>query len=120
MFLNRRSEKTNTSSLVLLMAAVALLATSWVMADDPPDKPLVVRAERSAPVTPFIFDGDVRDLPAPVKWRPGDPVSEIPRRLYPNPGFVPPVFETGLDPLVELQWSVDAIDSTRAFNDPQP
>ncbi|MCP3977850.1 MAG: hypothetical protein GY716_00775 [bacterium] len=41
--------------------------------------------ERSEPVTPFIFDGDLRDLPAPPEWKPGDPVREIPRRFYPSP-----------------------------------
>jgi hypothetical protein len=118
MFLTSRSKKTVSPSPVLLLGAVALLAASWAVADDPPEKPLVVRAERSAPVTPFIFDGDVRDLPAPIKWQPGDPVTEIPRRLYPNPDFVPPVYETGLDPLVDLQWQFDATDSTRAFTTP--
>jgi hypothetical protein len=42
--------------------------------------------ERGAPVTPFVFDGDLRELPAPPEWRPGDPVKEIPRRFYPPPG----------------------------------
>jgi hypothetical protein len=42
-------------------------------------------AEHGAPVTPFLFEGDLRDLPRPVQWRPGDPVKEIPRRHYPDP-----------------------------------
>jgi hypothetical protein len=37
-------------------------------------------------VTPFVFEGDLRELPAPPDWRPGDPVKEIPRRFYPPPG----------------------------------
>jgi len=113
-----KSEKTIAPPVVVLVATVALLSASSAMADDQPESAFVVRAERSAPVTPFIFDGDVRDLPAPLKWRPGDPVTEIPRRLYPKPGFVPPVYETGLDPLVELQNAVTALRSSRAFTTP--
>jgi len=101
-----------------LIAAAAMLASSAAMPEHPPEDPLVVHAERSAPVTPFVFDGDVRDLPRPVKWQPGDPVTEIPRRLYPKPGWVVPEYQTGLDPLVELQWSVESTDSTRAFTTP--
>jgi hypothetical protein len=118
MFQTQQSERTGTPSLALLLTAAALLATSWAVADDSPKPRVVAHAERSAPVTPFVFDWDVRDLPAPVKWQPGDPVTEIPRRRYHKPGFVPPVYETGLDPLVELQWSVDALDSIRAFTTP--
>jgi len=118
MFQIQQSEKTCTPSLALLLTAVVLLVTSWAVAGDPSESPFVAHAERSAPVTPFIIDWDVRNLPTPVKWQPGDPVTEIPRRAYPKPGFVEPVYETGLDPLVELQWSVDALDSIRAFTTP--
>jgi subtilisin-like proprotein convertase family protein len=58
----------------------------------------------SPPVTPFEFFGDVRNLPAPPQWKPGDPIKEIPRRTSPGHRSQPqeprPV---GLDPLLEKQ-----------------
>jgi len=70
-----------------LIAAAAMLASSATMPDQPPVDPLVVHAERSAPVTPFIFDGDVRNLPRSVKWQPGDP--GIDSQLGERNGLVP-------------------------------
>ena len=58
--------------------------TADALVEQPQGDLQVVRgAERGAPVTPFVFEGDLRDLPAPVEWKPGDPVKEIPvaRRL---------------------------------------
>jgi len=70
----------------LILAAVALSAAQ-VMADDSVEPRIVARGpERSAPVTPFVFDGDVRDLPPPIPWKPGDPIRAIPQRFYPVPG----------------------------------
>ena len=40
------------------------------------ENPTVVRAVPSAPVTPLVFDGDLRDLPTVPDWRPGDPMEE--------------------------------------------
>ena len=37
-------------------------------------------ATATEPVTPFVFNGDVRDLPRASDWQPGDPIKEIPRR----------------------------------------
>jgi len=31
-------------------------------------------------VTPLVIDVDLRDLPAPRQWQPGDPIKGIPRR----------------------------------------
>jgi hypothetical protein len=76
-------------------------------------------AEQGAPVTPYVFEGDLRDLPAPVKWRPGDPVKEIPRRHYPAPGDqtdVSPV-SFGPDPLLEQQAAAPR-NTSRAFTTP--
>ena len=44
-----------------------------------------------APVTPFVIDVDLRDLPQPREWQPGDPVFEVPKRSFPPPGFRVPV-----------------------------
>jgi len=71
------------SIVVLVFASALAFATSLAAAqNDPASHPTAVRgAQSSAPVTPFVFDGDVRDLPAVARWRPGDPVKEIPRRF---------------------------------------
>ena len=74
-------------SILAACALLALMAAAPVVAQDAAEERPVVRgAENSAPVTPFVFDGDVRDLPAPLHWQPGDPIKEIPRRFYPPPG----------------------------------
>lgn len=45
------------------------------------EAPLVQRnVEAAAPVAPFVFNGDLRDLPKAPDWQPGDPIKEIPRR----------------------------------------
>ncbi len=38
----------------------------------------------SEPVTPHVVNIDVRTLPTVKAWKPGDPVLEIPRRVYPR------------------------------------
>jgi hypothetical protein len=38
----------------------------------------------SEPVPAGEFEGDVRNLPEAEKWKPGDPIKEIPRRVYPR------------------------------------
>jgi len=77
-------------------------------------------AERSAPVTPYVWYGDLRDLPAPVPWKPGDPVKEIPRRFYPEPGApsapLPPA--PGPDPLLLQQQNNGPTDTTNDFITP--
>jgi hypothetical protein len=81
------------------------LSLSPIMADDTEGPRVVARGpERSAPVTPFVFDGDVRDLPPPIPWKPGDPIRSIPQRFHQAPG-APPMRspETGVDALMERQ-----------------
>ena len=69
-----------------------------------PDGRIVIRgAETSAPVTPFVIDVDVRDLPQSIGFSPGDPIREIPIRYYPPPGTVIPLEPIGVDPLVQKQ-----------------
>jgi hypothetical protein len=66
---------------LLLSVSGAVLAKDEQIAEQDPDL-----IQLSAPVTPFVFSGDVRDLPDPVQWKPGDPIKEIPRRFFPPPG----------------------------------
>ena len=69
------------------------------------NEPDVVRATSQSPVTPFVIDVDVRDLPESPAWQPGDPVWEVPKRAYPQTGPPVPIIEEGRDPLVDRQIS---------------
>ncbi len=62
-------------------------------------------AESSEAVVPFVFEGPLTDLPTAIRWRPGDPIKEIPRRHYFKPGEKPdiPAPSPRVDPLLELQ-----------------
>jgi hypothetical protein len=104
------------------LALVATLAGPVVGQDDVSSSPApqVYRgAELIEVVTPFVFDGDLRDLPTARAWRPGDPIKEIPRRFIPRPGQIPEALrqptEPRIDPLLEAQSSAP---STRAFSQP--
>ena len=59
----------------------------------------------SAPVTPFVFNGDLRDLPAAPRWRPGDPIREIPHRFY-SRGEIQIPSQRRADPLLSRQLEV--------------
>ena len=76
---------------VVSMAVAAVFIAAPLVAEEVPV------TEISAPVTPFVFDGDLRDLPRPEQWKPGDPVKEIPRRIYPKPG-------TAVPPARKMPW----------------
>ena len=48
---------------------------------EPPDeKKIQTGADYLKPVIPHIFKGDLRNLPHPRIWKPGDPIKEIPKR----------------------------------------
>ena len=66
-------------------------------------------------VTPFVFDGDLRQLPPAPVWRHGDPIREVPRRATATglPERTPPA--PRLDPLLELQARVP---TQQGFTDP--
>ena len=74
--------------------------------------------EISAPVTPHVFNGDVRDLPPAPVWMPGDPVREIPRRFYPKPGMRTPIEPNEVDRLVEQQRQAATTEGTGGFTTP--
>jgi hypothetical protein len=107
------------------LLCAALAAPSPVRAQSAPPgaatdqaaAPVVVGAsEVGGPITPVVIDVDVRTLPEPRDWEPGDGIKEIPRRAYPQPGYRPPaVPETPPDPLLALQpvpplWAPDDFD----------
>jgi hypothetical protein len=61
--------------------------------------------EVSGPVTPWVFNGDLRSLPTAPDWQPGDPIKEIPRRSTKVPPPAPPGPPTA-DPLLARQAGV--------------
>lgn len=62
------------------------------------------RIEVSAPITPRARNVDLRDLPLARRWKPGDPIKDIPRRFYPSePPRRPAPRGFGLDPLLDAQ-----------------
>ncbi len=63
----------------------------------------------SAPVEPGVFEGDVRDLPRVVPWQEGDPVREIPRRVFPAPEPIVPE-PSPPDPLLRPQMKPQSRD----------
>ena len=65
--------------------------------------PAAANMQLGPPVTPVVFDGDLRDFPTAPDWKPGDPIKMIPKRSYPRPGLTIPPEPTHADPLLELQ-----------------
>lgn len=77
-FLPRRSLLLEIALLVLLMAAAPVL---------PQGGAARYGGDEVGPaVVPFVFDGDLRDLPTWRGWHAGDPIREIPRRRGPFGG----------------------------------
>ena len=106
----------NLSALLLLLSAMLLLPAGQATGQGP----VQVRPDQVEIVSPFIFVGDLRDLPRSPVWKPGDPIKEIPRRHFADrepPD--PPANPTGLDrdPLLALQEAV-AVGTRAAFSMP--
>jgi hypothetical protein len=70
------------------------------------------------PVAPGVYEGDVRDLPPAPLWKKGQPIREVPRRVYPRPEPATPPEPSPADPLLEPQSRTDAGKSPRAFIPP--
>ena len=84
------------------LMAVAGLAT----AQGNPTNPTVYRgAELVEVIVPFVFQGDLRDLPRSPEWAPGDAIKEIPRRHHKQATEQAPANPTGIDrdPLLGAQ-----------------
>ncbi len=61
-----------------LACVFALVATSTANAQSD----VTGDTQRGEPVTPFEFNGDLRDLPVAAQWKPGDPITEAAKRQY--------------------------------------
>lgn len=62
-------------TVIVWLLLLAFGTLSSVQAQQPSDEIVVIEgAEESEPVTPQVFEGDLRDLPAIQPWRPGDPI----------------------------------------------
>jgi hypothetical protein len=110
-------ESTATYALIGVLCLSFTLMGPISAAEPGPDATILARgAKRGAPVTPLHYDGDVRDLPSPEPWRPGDPIRAVPQRFYSRPGEQrPPVPSTAtIDPLLDRQvressrWALDS------------
>ncbi len=69
------------------------------------------------PVTPVVRNVDLRQLPKVRMWKPGDPVKEIPRRIYPSSPPQKNVASLSPDPLAAKQKTVKP-KANRAFTTP--
>lgn len=63
-------------------------------------------------ITPYVFDGNLSDVPVAIPWQLGDPIKEIPRRGRPRSIQPPP--EPRTDPLLATQQGVES----RTFTTP--
>lgn len=81
-------------------------------------------AEVSEASIPKPFDRDLRNLPRASKWQLGNPVTEVPRLIYPRtPGRgekEPPItgYSPRTDPLTDYSKDFTASESSRAFASP--
>lgn len=104
-----------TLGVAAALAFAATLAPAW--AEEVPVQRGAVAFEA---VTPTVFNGDLRDLPAPHPWHPGDPIREIPRQRRPSRGLASlpawPQDAFRIDPLVALQQDAQGRGSDGGFS----
>ena len=86
----------------LLIIALALAGASTTSRAEPAASQVIRGASYSEKVAPVKLNVDLRALPKPRPWKPGDPIREVPRRLT-RPVKSLPDPEPKLDPLLEMQ-----------------
>ncbi|MFB9067280.1 proprotein convertase P-domain-containing protein [Pseudofulvimonas gallinarii] len=79
-----------------------------------------VGGEGSDPVWPTVFNGDVRQLPTPRAWEPGDSIREIPKGQpgQQTPSKKPLSDAPHVDPLLDLQRNAEPSRNQRVFGTP--
>jgi hypothetical protein len=94
-----------------LLVAGLLLAAPALAVEVPGG---LIGAQELDPVEPWVSDTDLRDLPPPPAWQPGDPIKIIPRRIHPKepqPGLTaPPRRALPTDPLAGPQAAAALAD----------
>ncbi len=130
MVANNNQRPMRVSALALPLFVTLAVAAAWPTpafaagGPSPPSKPMVIKgATQSEPVTPHVFEGDVRDLPKAKRWEPGDPVREVPRRVYPRPqpeGIPPRPSGPWGEPRLELKEKVSKGEEARILSTPVP
>ena len=92
---------------------IVLLATATLVQAEPATPQVVRGAAHSEKIKPVRLDVDLRTLPKPKAWRPGDAVKEVPRRrtrpAQPAPDAVPQ-----LDPLLAVQRAAESAPGRQA------
>ena len=111
-------------SLVLTVSA-CMASSSFAASNSPlPTEPMVIQgAHQSELATPYVVDVDLRDLPKTKDWKMGDPIIEIPKRVYqssqgPDIERTSQLNEPLFDPLLDLQENAVPDLSLRAFSTP--
>ena len=91
-------------------------------AEQPVGKPTVQQgAFVGNPVSPMIFEADLRTLPRTRGWRPGDLIREVPQATRPPRGKPQEPANQNLpveDPLLEFQDSLPEDEVSRTFSPP--
>lgn len=70
-----------------------------------------VGPELLPPVPPVVIDVDLRTLPPPPEWKPGDPIRVQPRVMHPKPDPDPPLPALDQDPLAGPQPQAVPLDA---------
>ena len=90
-------------TLVAVCAAGSVLAADRAETVAKPE-PIIIRGAElvGRPMKALSLDVDLRYLPAPPEWQPGDPIKDIPRRAYPPETQPPAIVDPIPDPLLAV------------------
>lgn len=103
-----------------VVTTVMFLAASSILAgpeDDAVGYQVLRNAQFSEPIVPRVLHVDLRDLPKPRPWQPGDPIREVPRRHH-RRVVEPPPPEPRVDPLLAQQAAARPTRASAAFGTP--
>ncbi len=101
-----------TCCLTLLFAPAAIAQKGEV---DTSQTKTYHTAETIDVVVPFVFEGDLRELPATKSWGPGDAIKEIPKRANLTPSVEPKAQPFERDPLLDQQAAAAPSKAQKVF-----